>query len=61
MTGFILFATAFRPALEPTQLPIQWIVVPLSLAIKWLGHEADHSPPSNAKVKNTWSYIGTPP
>jgi len=25
-----------------------------------LGHEADHSPPSSAKVKNAWSYTSTP-
>jgi hypothetical protein len=25
------------------------------------GSEADHSPPSSAKVKNTWSYTSTPP
>jgi hypothetical protein len=24
-------------------------------------HEADHSPPSNAKVKNAWSLASTPP
>jgi len=24
------------------------------------GHEADYSPPSNAKVKNAWSYTPTP-
>jgi hypothetical protein len=26
-----------------------------------LGHEADHSLPSSAKVKNAWSYTSTPP
>jgi hypothetical protein len=25
------------------------------------GHEADHSPPSSAKVKNAWSYTSAPP
>jgi hypothetical protein len=25
------------------------------------GHEADHSPPSSAEVKNAWSYNSTPP
>jgi len=24
------------------------------------GHEADHSPPSNAGVKNAWRYTSTP-
>jgi len=30
--------------------------------VKWLGHEADHSP-SSAKVMNVWSYASmcTPP
>jgi hypothetical protein len=27
---------------------------------KWQGHEADHSPPSNAEVKDVWSCISTP-
>jgi len=25
-----------------------------------MGHEADHSPPSSAEVKNTWYYTSTP-
>jgi hypothetical protein len=29
--------------------------------VRRLGHEADHSPPSSAEVKNAWSYISTPP
>jgi len=29
--------------------------------VKRLGHEADRSPPSSAKVKNVWSYTSTPP
>jgi hypothetical protein len=32
----------------------------LSSGVKQLGHEADHSPPSSAKVKNMWHYISTP-
>jgi hypothetical protein len=28
--------------------------------IKRPGREADHSPPSSAEIKNTWSYISTP-
>jgi hypothetical protein len=28
--------------------------------VKWPGREADHSPPSSAKVKNAWSYTSTP-
>jgi len=25
------------------------------MGVKWLDHEADHSPPSSAKVKSTWA------
>jgi hypothetical protein len=31
----------------------------LSLGIKWLGCDTDHSSPSNAEVKNVWSYTST--
>jgi len=31
------------------------------LGIKQLGCEADHSPPSSAKVKNAYSYTSTHP
>jgi hypothetical protein len=40
----------------PTQPPIQWVPVALSLGLKRPGREADHSPPSSAEVKNAWSY-----
>jgi hypothetical protein len=33
----------------------------LSLAVKWPGHEADHSPPSSSEVKNVWHYTSDPP
>jgi hypothetical protein len=42
-------STASRPALGPIQPPIQWVLSP---AVKRQGREADHSPPSSAKVKN---------
>jgi hypothetical protein len=32
----------------------------ISLGLKRPGHEADHSPPSSADVKNAWSYTSTP-
>jgi len=32
----------------------------LFLAVKRPGREADHSSPSNAEVKNAWSYTSTP-
>jgi hypothetical protein len=59
--GIFLFTTAPRMALGPTQPPMQWVPGALSLGVKWPGHECDHSPPSNAKVKNAWSYTSTPP
>jgi hypothetical protein len=49
--GIFLFTIVFRTALEPTQPPIQWVPGALSLQVKQLGHEADHSPLSSAKVK----------
>jgi hypothetical protein len=59
--GIFLFTTASRPALEPTQPPIQWVPGAFSLGLKRPGREDDHSPPSSAEVKNEWSYTGTPP
>jgi hypothetical protein len=55
-----LFTTASRPALGPTQPPIQWVPVILSTRVKGPGREADHSPPSSAEVKNAWSYTSIP-
>jgi hypothetical protein len=44
----------------PTKSPIQWVRGALSLVVKRPGREADHSPPSNAEVKNAWSCTSTP-
>jgi hypothetical protein len=41
--GNFLFTTPSTTALGPSQPPIQWV--------KRLEREADHSPPSGAKVK----------
>jgi hypothetical protein len=49
--GIFLFTTASRTVLGPTQPPSQWVPGVLSLGVKQLGREADHSPPSNAEVK----------
>jgi hypothetical protein len=49
--GIFLFITASRTALGPTQTPIQWVPGSLSLRVKRLRREADHSPPSSAEVK----------
>jgi hypothetical protein len=56
-----LFATAFRPALGPTQPPIQWVQGALSPGLKRPGREDDHSPPQSAEVKNAWNYTFIPP
>jgi hypothetical protein len=55
-----LFDTTSRPTLGSTQSPIQWVPVVLP-GVRWLRHEAHHSPPSSADVKNAWSYTFTPP
>jgi hypothetical protein len=49
--GIFLFTIVSRPALKPTQPPIQWVLGALSLGIKRPGREADHSPPSSDEVK----------
>jgi hypothetical protein len=49
--SMFLLAIASRPALRPTQPPIQWVPGALSLGVKRPGCEADHSPPSNAEIK----------
>jgi hypothetical protein len=56
-----LFTTVSRPALGPTQASLKWVLGALSLGVKRPGCEADHSPPSNADVKNAWSYTSAPP
>jgi hypothetical protein len=56
-----IFTTASRPALEPTQPPIQWEPGALSLGVKQPRRRADHSPPSSAEIKNAWCYTSTPP
>jgi hypothetical protein len=43
-----------------TQPLIQWVPRALSLGVKRPGHEAGHSAPSSAEVKNAWSYTSTP-
>jgi hypothetical protein len=48
---------SYRPVPRPTHPAIKWVMGALSPGVKQLGHEADHSPPTNAEVKNTWIYI----
>jgi hypothetical protein len=49
---FFLFYVVSRPALRPTQPPIRWVQGAISLGVKRLGPEVDHSPPFSAEVKN---------
>jgi hypothetical protein len=49
--GIFLFTTASRAALGSTHPPVQWVPGVLSLGVKRPVREADHSPPSNAEVK----------
>jgi hypothetical protein len=48
-----LSSAVSRLFLEPTQLPVQWVLGAFSLGLKQPGHEANHSPPSSAEVKCT--------
>jgi hypothetical protein len=49
--GIFLFINASRKDLGPIQPPIQCVPGALSLGVKWLGREADHSSPSSAEIK----------
>jgi hypothetical protein len=52
-----LLVPASRPALGPTQSPVQWVLGVLFPGVKQAqsGHDAaDHSPPFSAEVKNEW-------
>jgi hypothetical protein len=55
-----LFSIASRRTLGRMRSPIQW-VPEILLGDKAARRQADHSPPSNAEVKNTWSYTSTLP
>ena len=43
-----------------SQPPSQWVPLALSPGPMLLGHEANHSFPSTAEIKNAWSYIPIP-
>lgn len=55
-----LFSTTFRLALGTTPLLVQWGMGVSAPGVKWLGSEAEHSPPSSVEVKNGCSYTTTP-
>jgi hypothetical protein len=50
--GFFLFATMSGLAVRPTRPPIKWELGAVSLGLKWVWHEAGHSPPYNAEVRD---------
>jgi hypothetical protein len=52
---FFLFTTVSRPAVGPTQPPIQWVSWALTPWVRLPVREADQSPPPTANVKNAWS------
>jgi hypothetical protein len=58
--GSRIFSTSSRPALGPTQPPIQWVPRAIFRGKKWLDREAHHSPPTSAEVKKTWMYTSSP-
>jgi hypothetical protein len=55
-----LFSKLSRLALGSIQPPIQWVLGALSPGVKRQGREADHSPPTSAKVKKMSIYTSTP-
>jgi hypothetical protein len=55
-----MFSKPSKPALGPTQPPIQRVPGLLSPGVNGPRREADHTP-SSTKVKNEWSYTSTPP
>jgi hypothetical protein len=59
--GIFLFTTASKSALGATQPPNRWVPGALSLGIKWMGREAEDSPPSRVEFKNAWSYTSIRP
>jgi hypothetical protein len=50
----------YRAALKPAQLPIELGIGKLSLEVKRLGREADHSPLSRVEFKKAWRYTSNP-
>jgi hypothetical protein len=52
MGFFFFFATVCRPALGPTQPLNERVPTVFSPGVKPSGHEAGHSSPSSAEVKN---------
>jgi hypothetical protein len=47
----VRFPAGVRPALGPTQPPVQWVPEAPSSGVKRPGREADHSPPLTLTVR----------
>jgi hypothetical protein len=56
-----LLSTTTRPFQGPSQSPVQWERSVFCVEVKRLKREADHSPPSSAKITNEWRFTSTPP
>jgi hypothetical protein len=55
----LFFSISYRPALGPTQSPVQWLPLALCPGIKRQEREADNSPPTSAEVRKPWTYAST--
>jgi hypothetical protein len=53
-----IFLKISRPALDPTQHPIHWIVGYFP-GVEWLVCKVNHSFPSSPGVKNVWIHTST--
>jgi hypothetical protein len=56
-----IFATASRPAVGPTQPPLQWVLWAITPGVELSQSKVDHYPPSSSKIKNVWICIFTSP
>jgi hypothetical protein len=56
-----LSSTVSKPALGPTQLPIQLVPRVLPPGVRRPGREAEYSPSTSAQVKKMWIYTTAPP
>jgi hypothetical protein len=56
----VLFSMSSRPALRPTQPPVQCVSSTPPTGVKRQRREADHSPPASAEVKKMWIDTSTP-
>jgi hypothetical protein len=53
------FSTSSKPALGPTESPIQWVSRALSLEVNSRGVKLTTDLPTSAEVKKMWIYIST--